>query len=156
MSLALGVDGDADTVGEEPVVGAGKANLFCPVPLSASGVSWEGIGRGEYADSIFKSVSVVAAGTGKSLIGLAEVGDRSTNVVGVEGPMFRTGRAGAISPGSASRVSGGSHIGGGELAGAVDQVVSEVAGEAGSIGGIEGLAKSGRLGADSIHEVPIV
>jgi hypothetical protein len=156
VGLALRVHGHAYSVGEEPVGRAGKAGLFCPVPLGTPSISGEAVASGEHAGSIFQfqGISIVATSAGQSLICLTEIRNSSADIVGVEGPVLRTVRADTVGPLVAPRISGRSQIGGREQACSVDQVVSEVAGQTGTVGGLKGLAESGRLSADALQEVP--
>ncbi len=88
---ALIGDRHADLISiENPVLGAGKADLIVPVPGSASGIGGLGVVRGrEDAGTILKVITLEAAQAGTSAVGgSALIRNRHADLVGVEDPVL--------------------------------------------------------------------
>jgi hypothetical protein len=85
---ALVRDWDTDFVAvEDEVVRALKANLFVPIPSSASNVR-NLLNRGKWASSVLQVVSFVAGDTGSALIkGCALIRYWDTDIIAVENPV---------------------------------------------------------------------
>ena len=121
----------------EPEDRTAFADLAGPVPVGATGVGGQGgVQGGELAGAVDEDVAEVAAGAVRSVVGLALVGSRHADVLAVEVPVERTLQTAAAVPGLAANIGGMGSVGGGEDAGAVDQVVSNVATQTQSTGRI--------------------
>ena len=94
---------------ENPILRARKTNLIHPIPSSTSEVSRLGVVEiREKAFSFFQVISIEAFSAVSVLsMSLTLVRNWHTNVIGVEGPIFRADQAFLIVPipGSASEVS---------------------------------------------------
>ncbi len=110
--------------------------MTVPVPGSASRVSGLGVVEvGEDAGTFLEVITLVAAQAGTSAVGgSASIGNRHANLISIEDPILRAGKADLTVPvpGSTSRVGGVSVVVGREDAGTFLKIVSLEAGSAGT------------------------
>ena len=91
MSFALIGNGNADFVSiEDPVFGAGKADLVIPVPGGASGVS--GLGMVEFREDTLSFNQVISFEAFSAItilgMGFTLIRNSDTNVIIIKGPSF--------------------------------------------------------------------
>ncbi len=151
---ALVRDGHAGLISiKDPVLRASKANLIVPIPGSASRIGGLGVVRGrEDTGSLLEVVSLEAGSAGTALVvGSAVVRNRSANLISIEDPILRAGKANLVVPipGGTAGISRLSIVGGRENAGTILEVVSLEASEAGSAV-VMGSAVIGNRGANLI------